>query len=350
VNASRIRACETIQKKVDCTACHAEVGQKYQQSTHGQLLSKNDQNAPTCKECHGEHGILGKADRTSPTFATNVPALCARCHREGKKAAVRYSGGQHEIIEHYTESIHGKGLMKSGLTVTAMCTNCHTAHSILPVVNEASSVNTKNLPETCGKCHNGIEQMFEKSIHSRLVSKSDKPLPICSDCHSAHTIRRADENGFKLDIMTRCGRCHEDIAKTYFNTYHGKVSQLGYTKTAKCYDCHGAHDILPISDPKSHLSHDNVVGTCQKCHPGATRRFAGYLTHATHHDPQKYPILFWVFWGMTGLLVMTFTLSGIHTLLWLPRALKMKREMKNKFVTPKGDLNKNQKQDASGEK
>ena len=350
VNASRIRACETIQKKVDCTACHAEVGQKYQQSTHGQLLSKNDQNAPTCKECHGEHGILGKADRTSPTFATNVPALCARCHREGKKAAVRYSGGQHEIIEHYTESIHGKGLMKSGLTVTAMCTNCHTAHSILPVVNEASSVNTKNLPETCGKCHNGIEQMFEKSIHSRLVSKSDKPLPICSDCHSAHTIRRADENCFKLDIMTRCGRCHEDIAKTYFDTYHGKVSQLGYTKTAKCYDCHGAHDILPISDPKSHLSHDNVVGTCQKCHPGATRRFAGYLTHATHHDPQKYPILFWVFWGMTGLLVMTFTLSGIHTLLWLPRALKMKREMKNKFVTPKGDLNKNQKQDASGEK
>jgi uncharacterized protein with PIN domain len=350
VNASRIRACETIQKKVDCTACHAEVGQKYQQSTHGQLLSKNDQNAPTCKECHGEHGILGKADRTSPTFATNVPALCARCHREGKKAAVRYSGGQHEIIEHYTESIHGKGLMKSGLTVTAMCTNCHTAHGILPVANEASSVNPKNLPETCGKCHNGIEQMFEKSIHSRLVSKSDKPLPICSDCHSAHTIRRADENGFKLDIMTRCGRCHEDIAKTYFDTYHGKVSQLGYTKTAKCYDCHGAHDILPISDPKSHLSHDNVVGTCQKCHPGATRRFAGYLTHATHHDPQKYPILFWVFWGMTGLLVMTFTLSGIHTLLWLPRALKMKREMKNKFITPKGDLNKNQKQDASGEK
>ena len=49
--------------------------------------------------------------------------------------------------------------------------------------------------------------------------------------------------------MQKCGRCHGEIAKTYFDTYHGKVSQLGYTKTAKCYDCHGAHDIQPISRP-----------------------------------------------------------------------------------------------------
>ncbi len=54
--------------------------------------------------------------------------------------------------------------------------------------------------------------------------------------------------------MNQCGRCHEQIARTYFDTYHGKVSQLGYTKTAKCYDCHGAHDILQVSNPRSHLS------------------------------------------------------------------------------------------------
>jgi hypothetical protein len=347
VNASHVRACETIKNKVDCASCHAEVGQQYQKSMHGQLLAKNDPNAPNCKECHGTHGVHGKAEPTSPTFATNVPMLCARCHREGKKAAVRYSGGEHEIIEHYAESIHGKGLMKSGLTVTAMCTNCHTAHSVQPRSDSTSSVNPRNLPATCGKCHHGIEEKFERSIHSTLVSKSSQPLPVCNDCHSAHTIRRADEEGFKLDIMTKCGRCHEDIAKTYFDTYHGKVSQLGYTKTAKCYDCHGAHDILPISDPNSHLSHGNVIGTCQKCHPGVNRRFAGYLTHATHHDPHKYPILFWVFWGMTGLLVVTFTLSGVHTLLWLPRALKMQRDLRRKrnIKETKPDVAKPEQQD-----
>lgn len=330
VNASRKRSCETITRKVDCSSCHAEVGQQYQKSMHGQLNSKNDRNAPACDECHGTHGVLGKKDPRSGTFPTNVPNLCARCHREGNKAAVRYAGHQHDIIERYTESIHGKGLLKSGLTVTAMCTDCHTAHSVQPLTSPESSVNPKNVPKTCGRCHHGIEEQFNSSIHVTQLGKTDKKLPVCNDCHSAHTIRRADTEGFKLTIMTQCGGCHEDIAKTYFDTYHGKVSQLGYTKTAKCYDCHGAHDIKSIVDPASHLSRENVVATCQKCHPGATRRFAGYLTHATHHDPQKYPFLFYTFWGMTGLLVGTFVLGGLHTLLWIPRALQMRRDRRRR--------------------
>jgi hypothetical protein len=316
-------------KKVDCSTCHAEVGQQYQKSTHGQLVMNNDPNGPTCVECHGTHAVKGKVDPNSATFPTRIPDLCARCHREGQKAAVRYTGTQHDIIEHYTESIHGKGLLKSGLTVTATCTDCHTAHGVLPRTNPASSVNPKNVPATCGRCHHGIQEQFMQSIHATMAGKSEKDLPVCNDCHTAHTIRRADVEGFKHDIMTKCGRCHQKIAETYFDTYHGKVSQLGYTKTAKCYDCHGSHDILRVSDARSHLSHDNVVSTCQKCHPGATRRFAGYLTHATHHDPEKYPWLFWTFWGMTGLLLSTFVFGGIHTLLWLPRALQIRRQRKN---------------------
>lgn len=342
VSVSHLRPCETITNKVDCSSCHAEVGQQFQLSTHGKMAAKNDPNAPTCKECHGTHGVLAKLNPNSPSFATNIPELCAKCHREGQKAAVRYTGVQHSIIEHYTESIHGKGLMKSGLTVTATCTNCHTAHAVLPKSDTLSSVNPKNLPQTCGRCHHGIEEQFEASIHASQVGKTDKPLPVCNDCHTAHTIRRADEAGFKLEIMTQCGRCHEAIAKTYFDTYHGKVSQLGYTKTAKCYDCHGAHDIQAISDPRSHLSRENVVATCQKCHSGATRRFAGYLTHATHHDPQKYPFLFWTFWGMTSLLVGTFVLGGVHTLLWLPRALQMqRRRRKESAAEAQGDHGNN---------
>jgi hypothetical protein len=328
VNASRVRPCETITHKVDCTSCHAEVAQQYQKSVHGKLLAASDTNAPSCKECHGTHEILGKLNPDSATFPTNVPTLCARCHREGKKAAVRYTGAQHEIVEHYTESIHGKGLLKSGLTVTATCTGCHTAHAILPKSDPESSVNRKNVPSTCGRCHHGIEEQFEHSIHFLADGKDGKQTPVCSDCHSAHAIGRTDQEAFKLDIMGKCGKCHEAIAQTYFDTYHGKVSRLGYTKTARCYDCHGSHDVLPPSDPRSHLSRANVIATCKKCHAGANRRFAGYLTHATHHDPKKYPFLFWAFWGMTTLLVSTFVIGGVHTLLWLPRALQMRRELK----------------------
>jgi uncharacterized protein with PIN domain len=328
VNASKARPCETITKQVDCSKCHEAVGQQYQRSTHGQLFAKQDRNAPTCRECHGTHGILGKLDPRSRTFPPNVPNLCAQCHREGQRAALRYTGQQHDITTNYSESIHGKGLLKSGLTVTATCTSCHTAHGELPSKDPDSTVNSRNLPATCGKCHHGIEEQFVQSVHSATVTKTDKKLPVCNDCHTAHSIRRADEDGFKLEIMDRCGKCHGEIAKTYFDTYHGKVSKLGYTKTAKCYDCHGAHDIQKVDDPRSHLSRDNVVATCRKCHADASRRFAGYLTHATHHDPKKYPFLFWVFWGMTSLLIGTFVIGGVHTLLWLPRAIEMKRKLR----------------------
>ncbi len=189
-------------------------------------------------------------------------------------------------------------------------------------------MNKANVPATCGVCHHGIQEQFQNSVHSTSVTKTGDALPVCSDCHTAHAIQRADQDQFRLEIMSKCGRCHAQIAETYFDTYHGKVSKLGYTGTAKCYDCHGAHDILKVTDPRSHLSRANVVATCQKCHKDATRRFAGYLTHATHHDPKKYPFLFWSFWSMTALLIGTFVVSWVHTLLWLPRAFQMRRELR----------------------
>jgi hypothetical protein len=328
VTVSHVRPCETITHKVDCSKCHDAIGDDYARSIHGQLTAKSDPSAPGCKDCHGSHGILGKQDPKSTTFPTNIPTLCSKCHAEGKKAALRYTGTQHNIIQNYTESIHGKGLLSSGLTVTATCTSCHTAHRILPAKDPASTVNPKNVPATCGVCHNGIQEQFVNSVHSPTVTTTGKELPVCSTCHTAHTITRTDDTGFELGIMNTCGRCHAEIATTYFETYHGKVSRLGYANAAKCYDCHGSHDIANVNDPRSHLSRANVVATCRKCHSSATRRFAGYLTHATHHDPKKYPILFVAFWAMTGLLVGTFVIGGLHTVLWLPRAFQMRRELK----------------------
>ncbi|NIO50471.1 MAG: hypothetical protein GTN84_01505, partial [Hydrogenophaga sp.] len=56
--------------------------------------------------------------------------------------------------------------------------------------------------------------------------------------------------------------------------------------------------------------------------------FAGYLTHATHHDRDTYPWLFWSFWGMTALLVGTLTFALLHTLAWLVRLYLSRDEWK----------------------
>ncbi len=320
------RSCATVSDRVDCSICHTEVVEIYKTSTHGMLVDRGDPNAPHCEDCHGTHNIRGRRDTKSPTFPTNVPTLCATCHREGQKAAERYTGQQHNILKNYVMSIHGKGLLESGLVVTAMCTDCHTAHHVLPLSDTASSVFRSNIPHTCARCHNGIYEKFRRSIHSSEFNDTDLPLPNCDDCHQAHTVKRTDQIGFRLEIIDQCGRCHEEVTETYFETFHGKVSKLGYAAAAKCYDCHGAHDILPPENPESHLSHKNVVQTCGKCHEGSHRRFAGYLTHATHHDRDKYPILFFTFWFMASLLLGTLVVAGTHTLLWLPRSFQTMRE------------------------
>ena len=317
---------------VDCSICHADQVKLYKKSTHGMLAAKNNPNAPTCTDCHGRHNIMAKDVVDSPVFARNIPDLCARCHREGEKAAVRYKGPEHDIVKHYKMSIHGKGLSESGLMVSATCSNCHTAHSVLPITNPDSSVNRKNIVDTCGHCHLGIAQKFKKSIHSPDVSNTKKKLPVCIDCHTSHTIRRVDVASFRTLILQECGTCHEHETETYFDTYHGKVSLLsGGEKSAKCSDCHGSHDILPAYYTKSKLNRNNVVQTCKKCHANSNRKFTGYLTHATHHDRSKYPYLFYTFWAMTGLLVGTFAFFGLHTLFWIPRSFRERFKRRRKY-------------------
>jgi len=330
VSPSTKRPCETIKTKVDCSICHAEVVTTYATSTHGKLADRGDPNAPSCLDCHGKHDIRGHRDSKSKTYPTNVPVLCGQCHKEGSQAAARYTGTQHDILKNYVMSIHGKGLLESGLVVTAMCTDCHTAHHVLPEVDPESSVNRDNIAHTCANCHNGIYEKYVKSIHySEEEYDPNRPLPMCNDCHSSHTIERTDKDDFKLSIIRQCGQCHQDVTESYFDTFHGKVSKLGYTAAAKCYDCHGSHDVLPTWNPKSSLSRQNIVATCGKCHKSSHRQFAGYLTHATHHNKDKYPILYYTFWFMTILLLTTFGVFGAHTLLWVPRSLKERRKYKN---------------------
>ena len=135
-----------------------------------------------------------------------------------------------------------------------------------------------------------------------------------------------------IEVTQQCGTCHKKLAETYFQTYHGKAYLLGYMKAARCSDCHGAHMILNVNNPNSHVGYKNIVATCRKCHANANLKFTGYLTHATHNDN---PVLRYTFWGMTSLLLGVFGFFGLHTLLWLPRSIIESRK-KKKHALPVG--------------
>ncbi len=355
VTPSEERSCQTITRPVDCATCHQAEVDRYRRGVHGKLIAAGDRNAPSCQDCHGRHDTLEHAVpegatqllktlvRSSPTYSRNVPDLCGGCHREGGAAAQRYLGTEDHILERYAMSIHGKGLLESGLTVTAVCTDCHTAHLPLAAADPESTVNEQHIASTCGKCHDGIYEQYQHSVHSPVGNpdyvqlRGMAKMPSCSDCHSSHAVARTDVPRFKLDMLQQCGSCHPQVTQTYFETFHGKASALGDDAKAKCYDCHGAHDIMPPTDPRSHLHRDHIVATCAKCHPGSHRQFAGYLTHATHHDSERYPVLFYTFWGMTLLLTGTLLFFATHAVVWFPRAIKWRRELQHAVAnsTPK---------------
>jgi cytochrome b subunit of formate dehydrogenase len=246
--------------------------------------------------------------------------------------------------------MHGRALLQLGLIVAPSCNDCHGVHDIKPSTVDSSPIHAKNVAKTCGACHVKVEQVYNQSVHGQLLAKgvqevNGKRIPVCTDCHTAHEIEDPRGGHFKLTSDQKCGKCHEDRLEHYHETYHGKAMQLGKPNVAPdvaaCYDCHGHHDVLPNSDPKSHLSKANIVATCAKCHKNSSPGFAKYVPHASHMDKENYPQFYWTFFAMTALLLGVFTFFGGHTAFWLFRSAYLywtdsKRFREAKIETQKG--------------
>jgi predicted CXXCH cytochrome family protein len=325
IDPRRHRPCETA-TRVDCSNCHASISEEYFASGHGNAFLNDVPEAPYCTTCHGAHDAKSTKDENALTYRASVPSLCGGCHRTGGAATNHTELSQENALVDYSTSVHGRGLIEKGLLPSAICIDCHGSHLVLKHTDENSSVFPKNIPATCAKCHRGIYKQFIESVHYSEDDHAGKKFPNCADCHSSHTIGDVRQDEFMTEVTHQCGSCHHELADTYLDTMHGKAYQLGYLDAAKCSDCHGAHDILSNNDPNSSVGLHNIVETCQQCHADANARFTGYLTHATHHDPIRYPILYYTYWAMTILLVSVFTFFGIHTLMWLPRSFRHMKE------------------------
>jgi cytochrome b subunit of formate dehydrogenase/nitrate/TMAO reductase-like tetraheme cytochrome c subunit len=308
----------------NCGSCHEKEAKEYATSIHGMSHQMGASGAAQCWDCHGSHEMVPVKHGDSPVFKMNLPATCAKCH-SNTNLTKEYQIEFPEAANQYMDSIHGNALLKMGLIVAPSCDDCHGVHNIKRNVDRDSPINHANVAKTCGKCHVGVEKTYNASVHGQLLAKGDARGPVCIDCHSAHQISNPNGNNFKALSDERCGKCHADRLEGYRDTYHGKAMALGKANSAPdvaaCYDCHGFHDILPPSNPASHLAATNILATCQKCHPGATAKFTEYRPHANPLDHKNYPLLNFVFMSMTGLLIGTFTFFGLHTLAWLVRAV-----------------------------
>lgn len=310
-----------------CQSCHAGEGREWAGSIHAANAAQQG-DAATCVDCHGTHQIYRADDRRSPTHPLNVASLCGSCHADPRIIGTYFMAPEQAqarvAVQEYYQTVHGTALTRAGLTVAATCSDCHAAHRILPADSAESTVNRSNIPNTCGTCHLGIDEEYETSAHGRAYQANRTTAegfeaPVCVDCHTSHGIVRAADPSWFIGVVEECGTCHEALYESYFETYHGKVTQLGFALTAKCSDCHTAHRMLPASDPASSVYPTNLVATCAQCHPDANQNFVRYYAHGDPTQRDRFPLLFWPWLFMTALLAAVFSFFGLHTILWLGR-------------------------------
>ena len=309
---------------VDCGSCHADAVTAYNRSIHAAARRQaTTSQAATCVDCHSKHEIRPASDPASRTYPLNLPETCARCHGDAaviKQGNIRIGN----VVALYKDSIHGQAISKSGLLVAANCTSCHDHHDIRQKSDPESRVYRTTIPATCGTCHAGVKTTFDQSAHGAALAAKNPKAPVCADCHTAHSIQRADVSTWKLDVIRECGTCHADKISTYRDTFHGQVTSLGFVRVATCSDCHTPHNVHPKTDPRSTVSSARVLQTCQQCHPAATAGFAKYDPHADKNDKSN-PVLYYSARFMKWLLIGTFGFFGLHSVLWFGRSVKGRR-------------------------
>jgi len=198
---------ETGAKKVQCTSCHDT---KYLTSVESDIhhrLVNVVKNPPTCSSCHGKHSIYSPSRYKEPT-----QKMCSNCHKDDK---VIFPSKYHVI-------------QKTGNT----CYECHDEEEYKP--------------------------MLTKSVHSNLT---------CVDCHS-YVSENIEEHqdGLKPNQVANCYSCHNDIAKIHKESIHGVSLAEGIEDAAKCWDCHGSHDIKHTVNENSRVNNQNIAQTCGSCH------------------------------------------------------------------------------------
>ena len=271
-----------------CTDCHAGATAQ----THNAKTA-----SASCVDCHadaaktlatGAHAALGNP---------NDSATCIACHGTNNVtkavAGTQFCASCHaEEVAQYKASIHGRARDRGNADVPT-CQSCHGAtHAALTASDPHSPVNKRNLPDTCGSCHSNAKlaakymftevrpvEAYRQSVHGRAIQNGNLNAASCGDCHGTHDILPLSDPRSKIwkqNVAATCGKCHADVYKTYAQSIHGQAVARGVLQAATCTDCHSEHRILAPGDPGSPVYMANVAQeACSRCHAD-TQLMAGF--------------------------------------------------------------------------
>lgn len=267
-------------------------GEGLHASVHG---AGNSWQELACTDCHQDYNYPHPPlqAETARDYTIQQSELCARCHQT-----------QHEG---QMDSVHAEALAE-GNQDAATCVDCHGSH-YTPPPNEPRS----RISETCRQCHSAIYDEYAQSVHGAALLGDENPdVPTCIECHGVHSVGDPTTALFRNRSPELCASCHADeemmshydistdVFETYVDDFHGTTVTIFQsndpntpTNKAVCYDCHGVHNIRRPDDPDSGIK-ENLLVTCQQCHPDATTNFSTSWTG--HHRPslRDNPLMFLV--------------------------------------------------------
>jgi predicted CXXCH cytochrome family protein len=136
-----------------CNRCHgdselmsvyglpADQYEDYQKSVHWTTISEgNDLSAPTCNDCHGNHGA-------SPPGVGSIELVCGNCHAMQRQL--------------FDQGPHREGFAEVG---DPECDACHGNHNVRFYTDEFLGVEEEQL---CSNCHDEDESAWDTALELR---------------------------------------------------------------------------------------------------------------------------------------------------------------------------------------
>jgi len=150
-----------------CRKCHGEIYDQYRQSVHGRALVELDnQDVPTCVDCHAAHKV---ADPRLVESHILTPEICAKCHAN-EKLMEKY-GLRSDVYQTYLEDFHGvtvkfyreTGQITKPKRIEAVCVDCHGIHGIKRVNEPGGAIDRTYVNKMCERCHEDIPPGFSSA-------------------------------------------------------------------------------------------------------------------------------------------------------------------------------------------
>jgi hypothetical protein len=201
-----------------------------------------------------------------------------------------------QAADHYLDSIHGRALLKMGFIVAPSCNDCHGVHDIKRGVDRDSPIHHANVAKTCGKCHVGIEEIYNQSVHGQMLSQGDRRAGLHGLPHARMKWRSRKTATSKWPATSAAANATKDrlniIATPITARPWPSANPMSPPMSPPATTATATTTCSP-QDPRRGSPKANILATCQQCHPKATAGFTGYRPHANPLDRENYPMLNW---------------------------------------------------------